>query len=192
MALTRYLLPINCNGMRAKNRQKKHKDRQMEKQYVSRTFRGAGVDLVTYFLIPHDPVLTLSEILSRTSFWASLKLFGLKMWPLKCPQGFSIIWSCDLLFDPTWPSFELDQDIVKMIILSKSDEDWTNTVASIACSQGFSMICPTDLVFDLTWPIFKLDRDIVKVIILSKFDKDWTRTVASSVHKVFLWFDLLT
>ena len=66
-------------------------------------------DLVTYFLIPHDPVSNLSEILSRTSFWACLKLFGLKMWPLECLQGFSIIWSGHLLFDPKDPVLNLKE-----------------------------------------------------------------------------------
>ena len=39
-------------------------------------------------------------------------------------------WPTDLLFDLTWPIFELDLDIVKMIILSKFDDDLTKTVAS--------------------------------------------------------------
>ena len=34
-----------------------------------------------------------------------------------------MIWPTDLVFDPTWPIFELDRYIVKMIILSKFD-DW--------------------------------------------------------------------
>ena len=50
---------------------------------------------------------------------------GLKLWPLECSQGFLKIWPTDLGFDLTWPIFEHDRDIVKMIILSKFDEDWT-------------------------------------------------------------------
>ena len=52
-------------------------------------------------------------------------MIGPKLWPLECSQGFSMIRPTDLVFDPTWPIFELDRDIVKMIILSKSDDDWT-------------------------------------------------------------------
>ena len=72
----------------------------------------------------------LTEILSRWSFWASLMMIGPKLWPLECSQGFSLSWPTDLVFDPTWPIFELNRDIVKMIILSKFDDDWTKTVAS--------------------------------------------------------------
>ena len=124
-------------------------------------------------------------MLSRWSFWASLMKIGPKLWPLECSQGFSMIWPTDLVFDPRSPIFELDWDIVKMIILSKFDEDWTKTMASIECSQGFSMIWPTDLVFDPMSPIFELDWDIVKMIILSKFDEDWTKNVASRVFTRF-------
>ena len=53
----------------------------------------------------------------------------------------------------------------------------------VLCSQGFSMIWPTDLVFDPTWSIFLLNQV-------------WWRLAQNcnlwSVHKVFLWFDLLT
>ena len=59
--------------------------------------------------------------------------------------------------------------------------------------QGFKEIWPSDLVFELAWPILKLYRDIVKGIILSKFAEEWTKIVClDSVHKNFLWFDLLT
>ena len=36
---------------------------------------------------PHDPVSNLTEIWSRTSFWASLKLIRLKMWPVEASQA---------------------------------------------------------------------------------------------------------
>ena len=100
---------------------------------------------------------------------------GPKLWPLECSQGFSMIWPTDLVSDPMSHIFELDWDIVKMVILSKFDEDWTKTVASRVFHKVFSMIWPTDLVFDPTSPIFELDWDIVKMITLSKFDKDWTK-----------------
>ena len=46
-----------------------------------------GFDLVTFLTI-HDPPSNLAEILSRTSFWAILKLIRLEIWPLECSQGF--------------------------------------------------------------------------------------------------------
>ena len=76
--------------------------------------------------------------------------------------------------------------IGKMIIPSKSDKDWTKTVASTLFTR-FSMIWPTDLMFVPTWPIFELDRDNVKMIILSKFDDDRTKTVASRVFTRFFY-----
>jgi len=41
------------------------------------------------------------------------------MWPLECKQEFPKIWPGNLVFDPTWPIFELDLDIVKTNILTK-------------------------------------------------------------------------
>ena len=76
-------------------------------------------DLLTQFLTQHDKYSI-----------ASLMKIGPKLWSLKCSQGFSMIWPTDLVFDPTWPIFELDRDIDKMIILSKFDDDWAKTVAS--------------------------------------------------------------
>ena len=71
---------------------------------------------------------------------------GPKMWPLECSQSFSMIWPTDLVFDPTSPIFEIYWDIVKMIILSKFDEDWTKTMASRVFTRFFH---------DLTyWPSF--------------------------------------
>ena len=69
-----------------------------------------------------------------------------KLWPLKLDNVLKAIWPSDLVFDPTWPIFKLDWDIVKMIILSKLDEDWSKTVASRVFTRFF---------YDLTyWPSF--------------------------------------
>ena len=95
---------------------------------------------------PHHPYSNLTEILSRWSFWASLMMIGLKLWPLECSQGFSMIWPTDLVLDPTSPIFELDWDIVKMIILSKFDEDWTKTVTSRVFTRFFHVLT--------YWPCF--------------------------------------
>ena len=78
-------------------------------------------------MISHDPYLNLTKILWRWSFWASLIKIGPKLWPLRVFTRFFD----DLTYCPCfWPIFELDRDIVMMIILSKFDEDWTKTVAS--------------------------------------------------------------
>ena len=63
---------------------------------------------------------------------------GQKLWSLECSQGFSMIWPTDLVFDLPLPIFNLDLDIVKMIILSKFDEVWTKTVASRVFTRFFS------------------------------------------------------
>ena len=98
------------------------------------------------FLTQHHPYSHITEILSRWSFWASLMKIGPKLWHLKCSQCFSMIWTTDLVFDPTFPIFEVVRDIVKMIILSKFDDDWTKTVASRVFTMFF---------YDLTyWPSF--------------------------------------
>ena len=107
-----------------------------------------------------------------------------KLWPLECSQGFSMIWPTDLVSDPKSPIFELDWDIIKMIILSKFDKIGPK-LWPLGCSQCFSMIWPTDLVFDPTSPIFELNWDIVKMMILSKFDEVCTKNVASRVFTRF-------
>ena len=49
---------------------------------------------------------------------------GCKLLPLVCPQGFPIIYACDLVFDPKWPSFELDLELIGLNILTKFHDDW--------------------------------------------------------------------
>ena len=61
-------------------------------QVSSQLARGCRKSrLVTYFLTPHDPVSNLTDILSRTSLWESLKLIRLKTWPVECSQAILII-----------------------------------------------------------------------------------------------------
>ena len=121
-----------------------------------------------------------------------LMMIGLKLWHLECSQGFSMIWPTDLVFDSTSPILDIRWDIVKMIILSNFDEDWTKTVASRVFTRFFNDLTYWPI-FEPTSPIFELDRDIVKMIILSKIDEDWTKTLASRVFtRFFTWFDLLT
>ena len=124
--------------------------------------------------------------------WQSLMKIGPKLWPLECSQGFSMIWPTDLVFDPTSPIFETEWDIVKMIILSKFDEDWTKTVASRVFTR---------FVHDLTyspsfWPNVTHIRSWLRYCQDDHSEQVWWRLVQNcgllSVHKVFPWFDLLT
>ena len=52
------------------------------------------------------------------------------IWPLERSQGFSIFRPTDLVFDGTWPSFELDLDIIKMNILTNIHKDPMKNVTS--------------------------------------------------------------
>ena len=61
----------------------------------------------------------------------------LKMWPLERTEGFSKIWPSDLVFDPTWPIFELIQDIIQTNILTNFHEYPTENVASRAYTRFF-------------------------------------------------------
>ena len=56
--------------------------------------------------------------------------FESKLCPLECTQGFTKIWPSDLVFDPIWPSFEFDLDIMIISILIKFHEIWIITVPS--------------------------------------------------------------
>ena len=138
------------------------------------------------------PILELDWDIVKMIIWASLMKIGRKLWPLECSQGFLKIWPTDLVFDPTWPIFELDRDIVRMIILSKFDDDWTKTMASRVFTRFF---------YDLTyWPCFwpnmthiwtwlRYCQDDHSEQVSWWLDQNWGLL---SVHKVFLWFDLLT
>ena len=53
-----------------------------------------------------------------------------KMWPLEYYQVFLLIWLGDLVFDPKWPSFELDLEIIKTNILSKIHDDCFKNVTA--------------------------------------------------------------
>ena len=53
-----------------------------------------------------------------------------KMWQLECKQTFLLIWPGDLDFDPKWPSFELDLELIKTNILSKIHDDCFKNVTA--------------------------------------------------------------
>ena len=57
-------------------------------------------------------------------------LIASKMWPLEWQQDFPVIWPGDLVFDPKWPSFELDLEIIKTNILSKIHDDCFKNVTT--------------------------------------------------------------
>ena len=48
-----------------------------------------------------------------------------KLWPLESEQGLKEIWPSDLVFDPTWPIFKLDLDIIKTNILVEYHDKWS-------------------------------------------------------------------
>ena len=120
-------------------------DEDWTKTVAFRVFTRFFHDL-TYWPSFWPNIIHIRTWLRYCSFWASMIKIGPKLWPLECLQGFSMIWPTDLVFEPAWPIFELDRDIVKMIILSKFDEDWTKNVASRVFTRFFH---------DLTyWPSF--------------------------------------
>ena len=59
-----------------------------------------------------------------------------KMWPLEHQEGFPLIWSGELVFDIKWPSFKLDQEIIKTNILSNIYDDYFKNVTSGVFETG--------------------------------------------------------
>ena len=55
---------------------------------------------------------------------------GPELFPLECTQGFPTTWPSDLIFDQTWPSFELDKNFIKINILTQFQVDQIKTVPS--------------------------------------------------------------
>ena len=127
--------------------------------------------------------LNLFEILSRQTCWPSFMIIRLKMWLLELTQGFTRIWSGDLVFDPTWPIFELVRNFIKMNILTKFHEK--TEMWPLQHIQGFSKIWPSDLVFDPTLPIFELVWYFIKTYNLKKFPDNRIENVASGAYTRF-------
>ena len=101
-----------------------------------------------------------------------------KLWPLEGEQDFKEIWPSDVVFELTWPIFNLDLDIIQTNTLVKFHEDWSKIVASRGWTR-FKEIWPNDLVSELTWPIFNINRDVIRTNILVKICEDWSKSVAS-------------
>ena len=75
-------------------------------------------------------------------------MIATKIWPLECQQGFLLIWPGDLGFDPKWPSFKLDLEIIKTSILSKILDDWFKNVTYRVLT--LFDLTPSDPVLNLT------------------------------------------
>ena len=107
-----------------------------------------------------------------------------KMWPLECSQDFLLVWPGDLVFDPTWPSFKPDLEIIKTNILSKIHDDCLKNVTARVLTT-FLLIWPGDLVFDSKWPSFELNVEIIKTNILSRIHDDCLKNVTTRVFTRF-------
>ncbi|KAH3816217.1 hypothetical protein DPMN_117729 [Dreissena polymorpha] len=81
------------------------------------------------------------------------------------------------VFQPTVIIFELFQDIIGMVLLTKFHEEWTINVASRVLTRFYySHPC-----FQAKVTIFELIPDIIGTNILTKFYEDWKINVASRV-----------
>ena len=84
------------------------------------------------------------------------------MWPLEHPQGISLLWPTDLVYDPKWPKFKLVLDFMKKNILTIFQVNWGRNVASRECPQG------------KCWKCFMANRH-------------WTTTKAHLEHVLLRW-----
>ena len=131
-------------------------DEDWTKTVASRVFTRFFFDLAYWpsFWPNMTHIWTWPRFHQYKQFWQIFMMIGCIMWPVLCSQDFSMIWPTDLLFDLTWPIFKLDLDIVKMIILSKFDKNWTKSVASRVFTRFF---------FDLAyWPSFWPDMTHIR------------------------------
>ena len=58
------------------------------------------IDVAIYFLTPHDLISDLTKILTRTSFWASLKMCSLVF--TRVFLWFDLVTYFSTLYDPLW------------------------------------------------------------------------------------------
>ena len=68
----------------------------------------------------------------QDKFWPRFMIIRLKRWPLEHTQGFSKIWSSNLVFDLKWPIKDLVWDFIKTNILTMVHDNQTKSVASRA------------------------------------------------------------
>jgi hypothetical protein len=83
----------------------------------------------------------LSEQLLRQAPWPSLMTIESKIWSLKCEQGFSVFGQCELVFNPKWPIFELDQEIIKTNFQTNFQDILIKTVAT-SVNKIFLFLAP--------------------------------------------------
>ena len=123
--------------------------------------------------------------------WPIFMSITLKMWPLERIHGFYRIWPSDLVFDPTWHSFELVQDLIEADILTIFMNIWLKMLP-IERTQDFCKIWPSDLVFDRTIPIFQFVQDFTKTKMLMKFHDYQKMWPLEHTQGFFLRFDIVT
>jgi len=103
--------------------------------------------------------------LSKQTFWLSFIKIGLQMWPLEWKEKFPKIWPGDLVFDPTWPIFELLLDILLKQTFWPSSIKIGLQMWHLEFKQEFPKIWAGDLVFDPTWPVFERGLDIINIML---------------------------
>jgi hypothetical protein len=86
-------------------------------------------------------------------------------------KSFSIFGQCELAFDPRWPIFKLNLEIIKITFLTNFQDIWIKTADKL-----FLLFSFYDLVFDRRW----LTSSNLTCISL-KFDDDAIKTVTSRV-----------
>jgi hypothetical protein len=125
-------------------------------------------------------------------FWPSFMKIWLKIWTLECSQGFCSIWPNELRFDPRSTRFNLNQNIIKTIILTKFHEDWVPNMDSTSVYMVF-------VLFDLlTYFLTQHDQHskLIKTLSIQSFLQSFMKTGLKcglySVHKAFELFDLVT
>ena len=94
---------------------------------ANKTYKRAKMALVR----SPDPSNS-SEYLPRQAFWPSFMTGQSKMW-------LSIFEQCDLVFDPRWPIFELDIEIIKTNFQTNFQDTCIKTVATRVLT--FCFIC---------------------------------------------------
>ena len=122
------------------------------------------------------------EVSSRQTFCLIFRPIEQEISPLEGPQGISLIWPSNLVFDPRWPKFSLIQDFIKTNTLTfKSNEQ---KMWPLECPHNISFIWPS---FWTRWPKFQLIWEFLKTNILTIFQANWARNVASRVLISWIW-----
>ena len=74
------------------------------------------------------------------------QIFKTSVFQYNCCEEFYIFGQCDLVFDPKWPIFKSDLEVIKIHVRNNFHDDRIKTVTSTAMTRFF---------YDLTqWPSF--------------------------------------